>query len=88
MSPTDDQPLAPAGAIAAHQEDAGEAAEHEDLAVREVDQLQHAVDERVTQGDDGVKTSGRQPSTVSCQNWWKKLICMNAAKPRRASQAV
>ena len=39
----------------------GEDADHEDLGVGEVDEPQHAVDERVAEGDQGVDRAERQP---------------------------
>ena len=42
-------------------EEGGHAAEHEHVAVGEVDHQQHAVDERVAKGDEGVHAALRDP---------------------------
>ena len=43
-----------------HREERGEDPDHEDLGVREVDEPQHAVDERVAQGDQCVDRPKRE----------------------------
>ncbi len=43
-----------------------EAREREHVAVREVDQLQDAVDERVAEGDDAVDRAVREPDQARC----------------------
>ncbi len=53
----------PAGA-----EEAEERAQHVDVAVREVDQPQDAVDHRVAQGDQGVDDPQVTPLTSCCRN--------------------
>jgi len=46
---------------------AAEGAEHEHLAVGEVDQLEHAVDQRVTQGDQRVEGTAGEPEDQEVQ---------------------
>ena len=64
---------APAAVSRVHSERgvvADERAEHEDVAVREVDQLQDAVDHRVAERDQGVDGAERHPFTMC----WKKSV--------------
>ena len=54
---------------AEHADDHGardEAGEREDVAVREVDQLQDAVDERVAERDDAVDRAVREADQARC----------------------
>src|SRR5690606_7401733 len=61
----DEARLARKGWEPARQVVAGEGPQHEDLGVREVDELQHAVDHRVAQRDEGVdRTQGKTVDEV------------------------
>ena len=64
MMTSGDLPVRGALAVADDRVDDDEAAEragHEDLAVGEVEQLQHAVDQRVAEGDQRVHRAAGQP---------------------------
>ena len=47
--------------------------EREDVAVREVDQLQDAVDERVAQGDDAIDRAVREPDQADVDELGRRL---------------
>ncbi len=49
------------------------AAEHEDVAVGEVDQLEDAVDERVPEGDEGVDAAGRDADQEDLEEVGRRL---------------